>query len=303
MPSTALSTETPALLTRMSMWLSAVIAGAIARPPTCHRRHRGRAATREDPGRLHKCRARCLRPHGGVDAAPSRLAAERGREPDSRRRPGNDRCLHRGTYLRTVALTMGDLISISIHLEMISDVLRLDRSASCPSPCAYALAGPVLDVLGHDPASWYAETFWLPTLGPTALLLMRHLADRFERTPEGVDLPIADTAAALGLGAREGTSSPLMRSLARLRQFELAQTENDTTISVRRTSARAPPHVRRLPTALQAEHEAWMAGRPRRTGGARPPARATHRHHAARPGRTDGHGRTRAAARPASIPH
>ncbi len=120
---------------------------------------------------------------------------------------------------------------------------------------------PVLDVLGHDPRSWYAETFWLPTLGPTALLLMRHLADRFERTPEGVDLPVADTAAALGLGNREGNSSPLMRSLARLRQFELAQTENDTTIAVRRS---LPPvhrrHVRRLPTALQAEHETWMAG-------------------------------------------
>ena len=28
---------------------------------------------------------------------------------------------------------------------------------------------PVLDVIGHDPRSWYAETFWLPTLGPTAL--------------------------------------------------------------------------------------------------------------------------------------
>ena len=38
---------------------------------------------------------------------------------------------------------------------------------------------PVLDVIGHDPRSWYAETFWLPTLGPTALLLLRHLADRF----------------------------------------------------------------------------------------------------------------------------
>ena len=120
---------------------------------------------------------------------------------------------------------------------------------------------PVLDVLGHDPRSWYAETFWLPTLGPTALLLMRHLADRFERTPEGVDLPVADTAAALGLGNRDGNSSPLIRSLARLRQFELAQTENDTTISVRRS---LPPvhrrHVRRLPSALQTQHEEWMAG-------------------------------------------
>jgi hypothetical protein len=119
---------------------------------------------------------------------------------------------------------------------------------------------PVLDVLGHDPRSWYAETFWLPTLGPTALLLMRHLADRFERTPDGVELPVADTAAALGLGAREGNSSPLMKSLGRLHQFELACTENETTIAVRRT---LPPvhrrHVRRLPAALQATHDEWMA--------------------------------------------
>src|SRR3954447_22634280 len=120
---------------------------------------------------------------------------------------------------------------------------------------------PVLDVLGHDPRSWYAETFWLPTLGPTALLLMRHLADRFERTPEGIELPVAETAAALGLGSREGNSSPLIRSLARLRQFELACTEDEHTISVRRS---LPPvhrrHVRRLPAPLQAVHQEWVAG-------------------------------------------
>jgi len=23
---------------------------------------------------------------------------------------------------------------------------------------------PVLDAIGHDPRSWYVETFWLPTL-------------------------------------------------------------------------------------------------------------------------------------------
>ena len=119
---------------------------------------------------------------------------------------------------------------------------------------------PVLDVLGHDPRSWYAETFWLPTLGPTALLLMRHLADRFERTPEGVELPVADTAAALGLGSRDGASSPLMKSLGRLHQFELACTENETTIAVRRA---LPPvhrrHVRRLPVALQSKHDEWVA--------------------------------------------
>jgi hypothetical protein len=114
---------------------------------------------------------------------------------------------------------------------------------------------PVLDAVGHDPRSWYVETFWLPTLGPTALLLLRHLADRFEANPRGIQLQVADTAAALGLGPREGQSSPLVRSLTRLQQFELACSDGDATIAVRTT---LPPvhrrHVRRLPTALQARH-------------------------------------------------
>src|SRR4051812_14826599 len=93
---------------------------------------------------------------------------------------------------------------------------------------------PVLDVIGHDPRSWYAETFWLPTLGPTSLLLLRHLADRFEHSPDGIDLPVADTAAALGLGPREGQQSPLIRSLGRLQQFELAHADGETHIAVRR---------------------------------------------------------------------
>ena len=118
---------------------------------------------------------------------------------------------------------------------------------------------PVLDAIGHDPRSWYVETFWLPTLGPTALLLLRHLADRFETSPKGVDLPVADTAAALGLGPREGQQSPLVRSLTRLQQFELACSDGDVTIAVRTT---LPPvhrrHVRRLPTGLQARHAEWI---------------------------------------------
>jgi len=119
---------------------------------------------------------------------------------------------------------------------------------------------PVLDVIGHDPRSWYAETFWLPTLGPTSLLLLRHLADRFELDPAGVELPVADTAAALGLGPREGQHSPLVRSLARLQQFELACADDGGTIAVRRT---LPPvhrrHVRRLPATLQSQHAEWIA--------------------------------------------
>jgi hypothetical protein len=120
---------------------------------------------------------------------------------------------------------------------------------------------PVLDALGHDPRSWYAETFWLPTLGPTALLLLRHLADRFEEHPDGLTLPVADTAAALGLGPRDGEQSPLVRSLGRLQQFDLAHASEAAVIAVRRT---LPPihrrHVRRLPVAVQERHRDWVSG-------------------------------------------
>jgi hypothetical protein len=117
---------------------------------------------------------------------------------------------------------------------------------------------PVLDTVGYDPRSRYAETFWLPTLGPTALLLLRHLAARFERHPGAIDLPVAATSQALGLGQRDGTSSPVVRTLTRLEQFDLACSDGRSTVAVRKN---LPPvqrrHVRRLPAALQAEHADW----------------------------------------------
>jgi hypothetical protein len=115
---------------------------------------------------------------------------------------------------------------------------------------------PVIDTLGHDPRSLYVETFWLPILGPTALLLLRHLATRFDETPAGVELRIAETSQALGVGNREGSSSPIVRTLARLEQFEVAFADPlSPTIAVRRN---LPPVTRRqlsrLPMPLQRQH-------------------------------------------------
>jgi hypothetical protein len=105
----------------------------------------------------------------------------------------------------------------------------------------------VLDTVGYDPRSRYAETFWLPTLGPTALLLLRHLAARFERHPGAIALPVAATSQALGLGQRDGTSSPVVRTLTRLEQFDLACSDGRSTVAVRKN----------LPPVLQAEHADW----------------------------------------------
>jgi hypothetical protein len=117
---------------------------------------------------------------------------------------------------------------------------------------------PLLDTLGHDPRSLYVETFWLPTLGPTAVLLLRHLASKFDVSPAGIELAVADTSQALGLGQRDGNSSPILRSLTRLSQFDLACDDGRGTVAVRRN---LPPinrrHVRRLPGHLQAAHAEW----------------------------------------------
>src|SRR4051812_16958641 len=118
---------------------------------------------------------------------------------------------------------------------------------------------PVIDTLGHDPRSRYVETFWLPTLGPTAVLLLRHLADRFDRSPEGIELTVADTSHALGLGQRDGSSSPIVRTLHRLTQFDLAcEDPMSDMVAVRRM---VPPvttrHLRRLPVDVQAAHAEW----------------------------------------------
>jgi hypothetical protein len=116
----------------------------------------------------------------------------------------------------------------------------------------------VVDTLGYDPCSLYVETFWLPTLGPTSLLLLRHCARALERTDEVV-LTVGETSRALGLGDRTGLTSPLLRAFARLCQFDLATSRGPGEVAVRTT---IPPvnrrHTRRLPQSLQTDVAAWQ---------------------------------------------
>ncbi len=120
---------------------------------------------------------------------------------------------------------------------------------------------PVIDALGHDPRSAYVETFWLGILGPSTTWLLRRLAAALDASPAGFDLDLADTAAALGLGAKGGRHSPFMRALSRCCQFDLAIARPDGTLAVRR---KVPPlnrrQVLRLPPSLVAAHQAWQEG-------------------------------------------
>jgi len=116
---------------------------------------------------------------------------------------------------------------------------------------------PVIDTLGHDPRSAYVETFWLGILGPSTTWLLRRLVTGLEQSAAGFDLPMAETARALGLGDSRSRHSPFVRALARLVQFDVAQPQGEAVLAVRR---KVPPLTRRqvlrLPASLQARHQA-----------------------------------------------
>jgi hypothetical protein len=117
----------------------------------------------------------------------------------------------------------------------------------------------VIDALGHDPRSTYVERFWLGILGPSTTWLLRRLAAGLEANPAGFDLPLAETARALGLGDKGGRHSPFVRALTRCCQFDLAQAHGEGVLAVRR---KVPPlnrrQVARLPVHLQEAHRQWQ---------------------------------------------
>ncbi len=148
---------------------------------------------------------------------------------------------------------------------------------------------PVIDTLGHDPRSRYVETFWLPTLGPTALLLLRHLADRFDRDPDGVELTVVrHVARARARPARRQQLADRAHACAASRSStSRARTRCPTRSRCGATSRRSTArHLRRLPrdAAARARRMGRAAARRSADGRGAPP-RPARRVHAARAGR------------------
>jgi len=114
---------------------------------------------------------------------------------------------------------------------------------------------PSVDATGYDPRSHYAETFWLPILGPSTLWLMRGLAQRFDTEPEGFTLDLCETSASLGIRSNGGKNNAFHRSIGRLVSFGMGRTIADYTIEVRRVMPILHAgQVRRLSPRLQRRH-------------------------------------------------
>ncbi len=118
---------------------------------------------------------------------------------------------------------------------------------------------PVLEQHGHDPRSAYIERFWLPIVGPSCTLLMRHLATRFDDEPEGFELDLRDASRRIGIGSNQAPSATFVRTVERSVSFGFAQLADDSILLVRtRLPSLNRRQTLRLPRRVQDEHATWL---------------------------------------------
>ena len=130
---------------------------------------------------------------------------------------------------------------------------RLGWIASRDPLNVVALTDQVIDQLGHDSRSSYVETYWLPILGPSAILAARRLGEWLESSPDGIEISLEQFGRSLGLGG-VGRNSPTVRTLTRLVDFNMA-TIGGEVYQVRRVfPPLAARHLDRLPGYLAAQH-------------------------------------------------
>ncbi len=173
-------------------------------------------------------------PRPGGAAPPPRL------HPVARPTSGGDTpAIHPPAATRSSAATLAT-----------RELLEQRSVTLCPWP------DPLVDRLGHDPRSSYAERYWLPVLGPSALWLLRHLVAGFDEHPERYELDLLDAPRAIGVGGRGGNHSPFANTVNRLIQFGFLQIAGPSLLIVR---TKMPTLTRRqllrVPERLRAAHD------------------------------------------------
>lgn len=108
---------------------------------------------------------------------------------------------------------------------------------------------PLIEQLGYPVEGDHVQTYWLPVLGPSAIVLARHLGLLMRpHLPNPWTGTAGELSRAVGLG---GATSSLVRTLHRLRQFEMASCTNESDWCLR---LEFPPlsrrHLARLPEPM-----------------------------------------------------
>ncbi|HXH58437.1 hypothetical protein [Iamia sp.] len=138
--------------------------------------------------------------------------------------------------------------------RMAGGALRRHGAFDAPTTITIErLADPVIDQVGQHVTSRYCELFWLPTIGPSALWLLRHAAYHTAGGPYVVD--VETLGRCLGLGDSVAKNAPLPRTLARLAVFDCAA-RGGSTWHLRDHLPMLPGrYQQRLPNVLQVAHD------------------------------------------------
>lgn len=106
----------------------------------------------------------------------------------------------------------------------------------------------------HDIRGGYVESFWLPTVGPSAFVTARRLALRLQRRPE-IAVNVDELGAELGLtgsSRRGGGVTRIEHALLRLERFDLASWDGRSLYRLRlRWPTLSEQQAARLPEALR----------------------------------------------------
>ncbi len=119
----------------------------------------------------------------------------------------------------------------------------------------------VLDELGHDPRSNYAERYWVSVIGPSCYLALRRFAEQLDRHPQGFEIATRDLALELGLGAKGGRHGPMWRAIERACHFGRAHRQGPLLAVRRRFPPLSGRQLRRMPEHLVAAHTQWQTER------------------------------------------
>ena len=98
----------------------------------------------------------------------------------------------------------------------------------------------------------YVEKYWTSVLGPTQVLLLRLVADQFDKHPDGFEMRLADACVQLGVSTHRGKGA--LRALYRLEKFRLASAGHGLWAVRRAVPVLSRQQLIRLPHELRKSH-------------------------------------------------
>ena len=115
---------------------------------------------------------------------------------------------------------------------------------------------PILDSHGFGVDSEYAELFWLPTLGPSVLWLLRRVATFLISNNDSVAIESELLGAMLGLKFGKARDSLIEKTIRRCIYFSVARPTGSDSIAFKTSlGPLSQRQLERLPEPLRALHE------------------------------------------------